>query len=52
MLSPATGELIADFIATSDATDLEPFSVSRFAPEGESQGYVAQPLFTNVTHDR
>jgi glycine oxidase len=52
MLSPATGELMADFIATSDATDLEPFSVSRFAPEGESQGYVAQPLFSNVTHDR
>ena len=52
MLSPATGELMADFLATGDATELEPFSLSRFTPEGESQGYVAQPLFSNVTRDR
>ena len=38
MLSPASGELMADFIATDDATDLAPFSLSRFTPEGDSRG--------------
>ena len=52
MLSPGTGELIADYLATGDATALEPFSLSRFTDDGESQGYVARPLFWNVTHER
>jgi glycine oxidase len=35
MLSPATGELMADYIATGDASALEPFSPARF---GSSSG--------------
>jgi glycine oxidase len=32
ILSPGTGELMADYISTGDATPLEPFSLSRFRP--------------------
>ena len=33
MLAPATGEVMADYISTGDASPLEPFSLSRFALE-------------------
>ena len=52
MLSPGSGELIADFIATGDATALVPFSPSRFTPEGEPRGHVAGSLFSNISHER
>ena len=33
MLSPETGRVMADYIATGDATPLKPFSLARFAEE-------------------
>ena len=32
MLAPGTGQLMADYIASGDATPLEPFSPARFSP--------------------
>ena len=34
MLSPGTGELVADYIASEDAGPLEPFSLTRFGTQG------------------
>ncbi len=33
ILSPATGELIADYVVTDDGSKLEPFSITRFGSE-------------------
>ena len=36
MLSPGTGELMANYISTGDAKALEPFSIARFGPESKN----------------
>ena len=51
MLSPGTGELMAEYIASGDSTALERFAPSRFAGEGSPE-YVAGPLFWNITHEK
>jgi glycine oxidase len=52
MLSPASGELMAEYIASGDAAALEPFGLARFGSGGEAPGYVAGPFLWNVTHER
>ena len=51
MLSPGSGELMAEYIATGDSKALEPFAPSRFAGDGSPE-YVAGPLFWNITHEK
>ena len=42
---------MAEYIASGDATALEPFAPSRFVENG-TPDYVAGPLFWNITHEK
>ena len=51
MLSSGSGELMADYIASSDETALEAFLPSRLAGDA-TPDYMARPLFWNITHEK
>ena len=51
MLSSGSGELMADYIVSSDATALEAFLPSRLVGDA-TPDYMARPLFWNITHEK